>query len=372
MAKVEAMLRAAEPHRGILATQLDADPLLFNVANGTLEFGAEPDIRLRPHRREDLITHLSPAMFDPEAGCPRFRAFLDRVQPDPANQRFLQTWAGYCLSGLADEQVMLIHYGLGANGKSTFLGTLAYVMGTYAATVPIETFVEHRFGRGAGDATPDIARLPGKRLVIASEPERQARIAESLIKVATGGGNMTARHLYQRQFEFKPVFKLNIDANTRPTVRGQDEGIWRRVILLNWSVIIPPEERDRGLPLMFRQEASGILNWSLDGWRLYKESGLYLPDTIIEAIQDYRTDSDPVRQFVAARLRKSQSTRVSASRVLAAYQEWCRENALEPISGNAFGRRLTEVGIRREVMHITYYVDWDLVDTKKDGESNVE
>src|SRR5205823_924255 len=118
--------------------------------NGTLELGAQPDIRLREHRRNDWITHLLPVTYDPEKGCPLYHKFLDRVQPDLDQQRFLHK-----------------------------------VLGDYAATVPVETFVEHRFGRGPSDATPDIARLPGKRLVIASEPERQARIAESLIKVAT-------------------------------------------------------------------------------------------------------------------------------------------------------------------------------------------
>lgn len=355
--KIEGMLKTASPYRRRTPADLDRDPLLFNCQNGTLHLVAGDDLELRPHDRKHLITQVSPVAYDPNASCPLFHKFLERVHPDLDQQRCLQIWAGYNLSGLTNEQVLMIHYGLGANGKGVFLSALNYVFGDYASTVSIETFMQQRNGRGGSEATPDLARLPGKRLAIASEPDAGARLAESVVKVATGGGKMNARRLFEGQFEFDPIFKLNIDTNVRPGIRGQDEGIWRRVLLLPWTVRIPTDERDRNLPRKLQAEAAGILNWILDGWRLYRESGLFIPETVKAATDDYRTESDPVRQFVAARLEPAPSERVSAGQVYDAYVIWSRANALEPMSGNAFGRAMTAAGIRREVIGITFYMD---------------
>lgn len=361
-ARIEAMLKTAAPYRRRRPEELDAQPFVFNVANGTLALDGE-QVELRPHRREDLCTHISPVVFDPQASCPMFRRFLDTVQPDDEAQKFLQVWAGYNMSGLTVEQVLTIHYGTGANGKGVFLSALSQVMGDYAAVVPIETFMVQRMGRDSSGATPDIARLPGKRVTIASEPDAGARLSEGLVKVATGGGKMTARRLFEGQFEFSPVFKLNIDTNAKPVIRGQDEGIWRRVLLLPWNVFIPEAQRVRDLAEQLRAEASGILNWVLDGWRIYRERGsLYLPDIVLEATRQYRTESDPLRQFVVARLRRVPGVRVLASRVYGAYEAWCKDNALEPISGNLFGRRLTALGIEREIIGVTFYLHHELIE----------
>lgn len=358
--KIEGMLKTASPYRRRRQDDLDRNPYLFNVENGTLDLSGG-DVKLRPHDRKDLISQISPVAYDPQASCPLFHKFLNRVQPDTHQQKCLQVWAGYNLSGLTSEQVLMIHYGLGANGKGAMLSAWNYCFGDYAATVSIETFMQQKNGRGGSEATPDLARLPGKRLAIASEPDAGARLAESLVKVATGGGKMTARRLFEGQFEFDPIFKLNIDTNVRPGIRGQDEGIWRRVLLVPWLIRIPKEERDRNLPKKLEAEAPGILNWMLDGWRLYCESGLYVPASVLSATDEYRAESDPIRQFVAARMQPAEGARVAASRVYDAYTAWSRNNALEPISGNAFGRAMTTAGIRREVIGITYYVDHELI-----------
>src|SRR5690606_29418350 len=134
-----------------------------------------------------------------------------------------------------------------ANGKSTLTDIIAHVMGDYSVATSIQTFMfDPR--RSGGQATPDLARLPGRRLVLANEPEQGMRFSESIVKLITGGDVMTARNLNEGFFEFKPVFKLFLSANLKPVIRGQDEGIWRRMRLVPFEQFIPPARRDRRLP----------------------------------------------------------------------------------------------------------------------------
>src|SRR5579871_6210716 len=113
--KIEGMLKTAAPYRRRKPEEFDRNPYRLNVLNGTLRLDAE-QIDCVPPSRDDLITHLAPVAYDPEASCPQFRKFLDRVQPDADQQRFLQVWGGYGLSGLTVEQVLCIHHGSGSNG----------------------------------------------------------------------------------------------------------------------------------------------------------------------------------------------------------------------------------------------------------------
>jgi len=356
--KIEGMLKAAAPYLRRTPDQLDAGPLLLNCENGTLDLGVSPPV-LRPHARGDLITHLAPVAYDPEAGCDTWRNFLARILPDPDLRLFLQTWFGYCLSALTVEQRLVLAYGTGANGKTVLMNAVAHVLGDYAATVPIETFL-HQGRRGGGDATPDLARLPGRRLVVAAEPETGARLAESMVKAATGGEAIAVRHLYENQFEFLPSFKLMISANVKPSIRGQDEGIWRRVLLLPFNVFIPEAERDRHLLDRLKAEAAGILNWMLDGWMVYRERGLVVPDKVLAATELYRSESDSVREFLAGCTVLSPTGEITAKHLHRVYCAWAAANALEPLTGAAFGRRMTALGIERRKVGVKIYVGLDL------------
>src|SRR5262249_2140373 len=139
-------------------------------------------------------------------------------------RRFLQSWMGYCITGLTDEQALVYFHGNGANGKSTFVDTICRLMGTYSRTLSFESLAGEQGKRG-DQATPDITRLPGSRLVRASEPERGVAFKESLLKSLTSGENLLARHLHEKFFEFKPTFKLVLSGNHKPEIGGVDHGI---------------------------------------------------------------------------------------------------------------------------------------------------
>ncbi|WP_417723971.1 phage/plasmid primase, P4 family [Salipiger sp.] len=290
---------------------LNSDPLALNVANGTIRFQLDldphseawgrrdPDWRLQldPHDRADMISKLVPVAYHKGAKCRLWREFLDRVQPDPAMQRFLQRWAGYCLTGKTTEQKLVFHFGGGRNGKSTFTDTIAKILSDYGTTVPIETLTGSEQRKGS-DATPDLVRLPGARFVRASEPERGTRMKEAMIKALTGGEAIMIRRMMQEFVEVEPEFKLNISGNHKPEIRGGDDGIWRRVLLVPWQEQIAECDVDAGLPEKLWAEREGILAWMVEGCLDWLRTGLQIPASIREATEEYREASDPIRLFL--------------------------------------------------------------------------
>jgi putative DNA primase/helicase len=358
-AKIEAMLIEAAPYLAVDPSDLDADPMVLNLKNGTLRLaGACQD--LAAHDQDDLLAKVIDVEFDPDATCPRFLDFLARVQPSADVRGFLQRYAGYCLTGSTAEQVMVFNYGTGANGKSTFVNIVAKIMGPYSVSLPFASLLRNDRTRGA-DATPDLARLPGARLVRASEPEKGARFAEATIKSVTGGEEITARRLHQEFFDFDPQFKLMTSGNNKPAIRGCDEGIWRRIALVPWEVFIPPEERAKGLDATLWAQRSGILNWMLDGCRLWLEEGLMVPDAVRDATKQYRVDSDPIGRFLEVCVTKTLGSKVAATDMYYAYTAWCASNAEQPWKQRTFGDAMTERGFTRHKSSIYRYCDVALV-----------
>ena len=352
--KIEGMIAQAAPHCTVAPDELDRDPLLLNVANGSLTFGLDRDgdsriarVELREHRREDLLSKVMDAEFDPAAPSPRWGAFLTTVVPDEAVRRFLQVWCGYCLTGLVTEQKLVFLYGSGANGKSTFVDLLARMLQGYAASLRFESLAGDQSRRGDA-ATPDLARLPGVRFLRAAEPEQGIRLKEAEVKAITGGEPMLVRHLHGKFFELRPCFKLILSGNHKPDIRGLDEGIWRRILLIPFTVTVPPEHRDPDLPDKLWAERSGILNWMLDGLRVYLEEGLVVPQAVQDATTVYRDEQDPVGEFVRGCTQPDPEGSVRAGELYRVYAAYCAEAGTRAWTQTAFGRALSQKGYQRD------------------------
>jgi putative DNA primase/helicase len=357
--KINAMLKAAQSRMRCKRTFFDAHPQLLNVENGTLELGDE--VRLRKHEPVDRMTRMAAVTFDREASCPRWRAFIDTILPDPETQLFVQKWLGYCLTGNISEQCFLIWDGKGSNGKSTTLETIARIMGDYAGNVPIESFM-HAEGRKGSEASPDLARLPGVRLIRTSEPEQGARLSESRIKQWTGGEEVSARKLHRDIFDFTPSGKITMSVNARPRVAGKDEGTRSRILVVPFKHRF--ERRAGGRKHDFvgefiAKEASGILNWLLDGFRMWNEDGLKPPAQVIEATDEMFREQDPIGVAVKEIFIHTgkDEHKVQASAAYDAFVVWCKRNAIEPKSKTAFGTRLRDLDYRKKAMTAgTFYV----------------
>jgi putative DNA primase/helicase len=343
--------------------QLDADPWRINVLNGTLivrrpvdTAEGEPWLVLAPHNPDDLITKICPVRYDPHAECPDFDEFFLRVQPKPTQRRFILQWLGYSLTGDAEEQKVVVFWGpKGGNGKGTLMESVAYVAGDYADSVPIETFLQPTTRRSGSQPTPDLAKLPGVRYLRTGEPDKGAKLNESLIKRVTGGDPIDARDLNKSFFTFFAQFKLTIACNPKPRITGTDGGIWRRVILVPWEEQIPEAERDKHLKAKLRAEGSGILNRLLEGLRDYLEKGLLLGDEISEATANYRSESDAVGRFLAQSTVVEPNGRAQSTLLWRTYLAWATCNDGPQYSQVTFTSILTERGFRRIQNNVMYF-----------------
>jgi putative DNA primase/helicase len=366
--KLGALSKRGAPYFAVTIDRLDADKMKINVRNGTLVIAKRADadyVEFRPHDPADMITKLAPVDFDPAAERPVFDAFLLRVQPQAEMRAFLQAWLGVSLTGVI-EQLLAFLYGKGSNGKSVLMDAVSYVAGDYGETVPIETFLDHGKARGAGQATPDLAILPGVRMLRTSEPEKGAKLAEALVKLVTGGEPIQARHLNRDFFKFYPQFKLTMSGNYRPTISGTDEGIWRRVRLVPFGVTIPKEERDIHLGDKLRAEASGILNWLLDGLRVWLDKGLQEPADVLEATAEYRSASDPLGRFLQACVADSIGDRVQSSVLHQVYEAWCKASGENAWKNRGLSLAMQERGYKSKQSNVMWFLDIKLTKSVMD------
>lgn len=335
--KIQSMVQLAESDTAVAARFEDFDRhgWLLNVRNGVLDLTTA---QLRPHDPELNITQLVNIEFHPEAQCPRWERFLEEMfLGDQEMLDFIQRAVGYTLTGEVTEQKLFFLYGDGANGKTTFLELLRKLMGDYTAHVPFEAFLASR------DSKPDntFADVPGKRFVTASEAGEMRSFNESMLKAFTGEETLSARHLYQEPFNFKPTAKLWFAANSKPTIRGVDEGIWRRFFMVPCQADIAPEKRDPRLGHALEEELPGILAWAVRGALLWwRERPLKMPAKMKEALDDYRQDNDVMGRFVAesGELKRAEVTR--SSHLLQEYNAWAKKNNEPPLNEKSLSDRM--------------------------------
>jgi putative DNA primase/helicase len=373
--RCEAMVKQAIAYCTYEPSEMNRDPTLINCRNGTLHLVETSDgwtVELRAHQRAEKITKLMKVDYDPEATAPLWQKFIELVQPNPDNRAFLQTWHGLALTGLT-EQAFVLNYGTGANGKTTFIETIARMQGDYAQTLPAEALVGDNQRRG-DQATPDLARLAGARLVRVAELPRGHGFRESVLKLLTGGDAVPVRQLHGRFWDLEPAFKAVGVCNEKPDISGVDEGIWRRVKLVNWNVAIPLEERRPidDVFAEFKQERPGILNWLVAGLISYMNAGrLIVPQDVLEATESYREDMDPVGAFKITCVRKAPTKHVTAFEMYRAFQAYCHANSLRVMSQKNFTVILTSKGITRHKHNGTIqYDDVELHDVPIDPTPN--
>jgi putative DNA primase/helicase len=342
--RLMAMLYLAQPDVSVLPEQLDTHPWLLNVANGTIDLRTGV---LHPADRAHLLTKQSPVVYDPHATCLPFLAFLDRIfQGNTALIRFVQKAAGYSLTGLDTEECFFVLWGVGQNGKSTFVETLSALLGTdYAQQATPDLLMQKKQDRHA----TELAVLRGARLVASVETGQGKRLNEVLIKAMTGGDRIRANFMHQDTFEFRPEFKVWLSTNHKPVIAGTDLGIWRRIRLIPFTYCIPDHEKDGGFKARLREPAalSGILNWALEGVRLWREEGLKPPQAVLDATQAYREEMDVLAAWISECCVVDKRAEAKAADLYASYSHWCEAQGERPEPQRSFGLRLTERGFTR-------------------------
>lgn len=336
--KLKAMLELAqsEPELVIQPLQLDAHDMLMGVANGVVNLKTG---RLQPAQRDDMLTLRSSVTYDASAECPQFLVFIKQITGnDRTLGDYLQRVVGYSLTGRTDEQCLFFLFGKGANGKSTFLNVVKELLGAdFAKQTPSETLMARR-----SSGTNDIARLQSVRVVIANEIEDGSLLAESLVKQMTGGEALTAKFHYAEYFEFMPKFKLFIAGNHKPTIRGRDNGIWRRIRLLPFVVTIPPEKRDTQLQEKLFAEMPGILNWAIKGCLDWQKNRLGEPKVVTDAVTSYRDEMDVIGQWMQECCTVAINLESKGGEAYQSFKLWSERNGYRPLAAGTFGRDLAD------------------------------
>ncbi|HEY7339186.1 MAG TPA: phage/plasmid primase, P4 family [Bryobacteraceae bacterium] len=356
--------------RQVSANDLDRGPWALNVENGTLDLRTG---ELRPHRPEDLLSKFIPLRYDPRAECPRFMAFLYRIMgshPDASegeNVRaeqlvaYLQRVFGCAATG-KPEKVLFVFYGEGNNGKTTLLEIIRDALGDreYAGQVQVDSLmIRPKEAMSNNAVNTDLADLQGCRFVSSSEVEQGQRLSLSRVKYLTGLGQIKARRLRENMITFQPTYKLFLDCNHRPVITDPNDAIWNRVKCIPFKIQIPQAEIDRNLPEKLRSELPGILRWIVEGAVRYYCDGLGDSPDVTAATEDYRQESDRLKEFFEDKCIlmssgdgdswKQDKCWVPVSDLYGAYTSWADAMGHKyPLSKDSFDERLVKLGRKRD------------------------
>lgn len=347
-ARLAGMLSQAAPHLAQGIDALDADPWLLNCMNGTIDLRTGA---IRPHAPEDRITKLCPVEYDPAAAAPRWVQFLGEVFADDNDLiAFIMRALGYSLTGVTREQVLFMLHGSGSNGKSLLIDTVAALFSDYARQCPASTFTAKDWG--ASGIPNDVARLTGSRFVTVVETEQDKKLAEALVKQATGDTRMTARYMHQEFFEFTPRFKLWFATNHKPRIRGTDLGIWRRIQLIPFLVTFhesgkaPEGEpvKDDLLADTLKDELPGILTTIVRGCLEWQRIGLQPPVSVENATKTYRESQDRLSIFIEECCDVHPNYVSKSNLLYSVFRIWATDSGETLMGPNLFGEKMEEKG----------------------------
>lgn len=322
--------------RPVTPDSFDKDDMLLNVSNGYIDLTSR---ELYKHDIDKMFSQKANTDYSEKMQPSVWLDFLNDIfAGDKEVIRYIQKALGYSLTGSTREQVMFILHGKGRNGKSIFVETIAEILGDYSNNMQAKSLMVKK----NDNVNTDIARLSKARFVTSSEPNEGFRFDEGLIKQITGGDKVTARFLYAEEFEYTPKFKIWVSTNHKPIIRGTDDGIWRRLILIPFEVQIPEEKVDKDLKYKLLREAPAILNWMTEGAYMWMQEGLNMPEKLKDAGKSYRTEMDVIEQFIEEKCRRIEGGKSIANELYETYKKWADDNNEYKMDKNKFGKKMKE------------------------------
>ena len=359
--RIEAMIKLAISENGMSVTtnELDAHPYLLGVRNGVVDLKNQSLLVPQPSM---LITKQCNAEFIEDPTCPKWIKFLhDVFQGDDETIDAVQILLGYTLIGQVLDELLIICYGFGANGKSVFNNVVAKVLGDYAQMAPSSMLSV----RKNDDSSPrnDIAGIKGSRYLSINELQAGDRLDERVVKSIAGREPISARFLFGEFFTFMPTFTAWVRTNHKPIIVGDDTGIWRRIVLIPFSRTFTKEEQDPHLEEKLLQERDGILGWILEGAKKYQENGIVMSPRMQAEVNSYRKDSDVLGEFLEDKTQRVTVGKVEQKSLYFAYKHWCENNGIRAQSKKSFSQRLKERGFPDSKSGSTrYYLGLELID----------
>lgn len=345
-ARQTAALAAASemPAVRVKAAELDADPWLMGVANGVLDLRRGRLVAAKPGQR---ITKQAGTIFDPDAECPQWQAFLKRALPDPEMRAFARRAVGYSLIGVVDEEKLFFAYGPGASGKSTFANVVEAVFGEYGVTITKALLVRGKYGDQ--EAERQVARLPGARLASINETARGDVFDDAKLKQVTSRERIVARRLYAEAFDFMPQHTTWLRGNFLPGVQDAGDGFWRRLVPIEFGQQIPEDERIPDLDRrIIAEELPGVLAWAVRGAMQWKDSGLGIPKPILAAVESYRESTDFFKDWLEESTRRDPFAKTLTAELFDSWVQYAHRGNFHPGTKRAFSDDLVRRGFERD------------------------
>lgn len=343
--------------------EFDKDDMLLNVANGYIDLTSR---ELYKHDINKMFSQITNTDYTEKMQPAVWLDFLNDIfAGDKAVIRYIQKALGYSLTGSTREQIMFILFGKGRNGKSIFVEVISEILGDYSNNMQAKSLMVKK----NDNVNTDIARLSKARFVTSSEPNEGFRFDEGLIKQLTGGDKVTARFLYAEEFEYTPKFKIWVSTNHKPIIRGTDDGIWRRLVLIPFDVQIPEEKVDKDLKYKLLREAPAILNWMAEGAYMWMQEGLAMPEKLKEAVQKYRNEMDTLGQFIEDCCKVDKNSSEKVSNLHQAYKTWSNDNltSTKVLGMKSFSQKMEERFVKESRRDANYFIGIE-IDNKKSFE----
>lgn len=335
-------------------SQFDADPMLLGCEKVTIDLRKR---KTRLPRREDYITKSTGLTPDKDGACAEWLALLDwAFNGDTATIEHLQRVAGYMLTGDVSEEVLFCFFGIGRNGKTTIAMTLFAMLGGYAGRARSTLLVDAQGEKGS--ASPDVAALDGKRLVVVSETDDQCSLAEAQVKAITSNEPIPARRLHRDPYTFLPSHKTILMTNHRPFVKGTDDGIWRRLDIIGFNNQIAPAAQIANFrETRLRPELPAILAWAIRGCFMWQKDGLRPSPAVRRAADAYRAEMDFIAQWLAERVVADPQARTSRVAAYGDYEQWAKMERAPVLGSRRFGEELKARGYPTARTHGARVVD---------------
>ena len=319
--RLKNMLELAKPAFVVAADTLDAEPAYLNTPGGLIDLTTG---EMQPHDKSARCTKIT-AVSPGEQGAQMWGDFLDTItQQDGSLRGFLQLVAGMALFGKVYHEGLILAYGAGRNGKSTFFNALSAVLGDYAGNLDIDVFTTDKQNRGAALAT-----LRGKRLVIAGELEEGRRLSVATVKKICSTDRITVEEKYRPPVSIVPSHTLCLFTNHLPRVGSTDPGTWRRLIVVPFRAAIPTQgSRANYADILVQEAGPAILAWAIEGARNFYRCDyqLQIPDAVEEVTEAYRGQEDWLSNFVSECCTTSEGARIGAAELYQAYRAWAERS----------------------------------------------
>ena len=322
----------------------DTDPFELNTPGGVVNLQTGSITAHKPDALCTKITRCSPS----DNGRELWTAFLRKLSGgDSGFEEFLQCIVGMGAIGKVFVEALIIAYGPGNNGKSTFFNSISSVLGDYSWMINSDVLLQTRYRT----IEPALAELSGKRFVMCGELEPGQKLSTAALKRLTSTDKISAEAKYKQPNEIIPSHTIILCTNHLPNVRSSDEGTWRRLKLLPFNSVMPvgTENIPNYASVLVERAGGAILQWVIDGAVKFTKNGYHLPDYNVADFQnqEYRRGEDWLTDFIASQCICGPDERVLASDLYTSYRDYANTLGDEPASKTEFSSVMMLAGFRQ-------------------------